>query len=128
MGKLQPKKICNGGGCERKHEVVSQSEKEQNFQGAENTILKRSFLEKTKRKSFPWRWTEEGQEEREREGTGREKKKKIAIHKASMKEVTGQSYRGLTTPPRAGTRVVFSVCWPLPHQTGTLKTAVIRLR
>lgn len=45
-----------------------------------------------------------------------------------MKEVTGQSYRGLTTPPRAGTRVVFSVCWPLPHQAGTLKTAVIRLR
>lgn len=53
LGKLQPKKkICNGGGCERKHEVVNQSEKEQNFQGAANTILKRSFLEKTKKNSF----------------------------------------------------------------------------
>lgn len=51
MAKLQPKKICNGGECERKHEVVNQTEKEQNLQGAGN-ILKRSFLEKTKKNYF----------------------------------------------------------------------------
>jgi len=43
------KKICNGGECERKHEVVNQSKKEQNFQGAGNTILRRRFLEKKKK-------------------------------------------------------------------------------
>lgn len=46
-GNCSQNQICTGSECERKHEVVNQSEEEQNFQRDGNTVLKISFLEKT---------------------------------------------------------------------------------
>lgn len=82
-GSYSQKKLCNGGGCERKHEVVNQTEKEQNFQGAGNTVLKRSFLEKIKKNSFLGDGQKKDKTEKEKEL----EEKKDCTHKASLKEV-----------------------------------------
>lgn len=73
LGKLQPKKICDGGGCERKHEAVNQSGKEQDFQGAANAIFKRSYL-KNMEKSYFIANGQDKKTKREREGIGKRKK------------------------------------------------------
>lgn len=91
LGKPQPKKICNGGGCERKHEAVNQNGKEQDFQGAANAIFKRNYL-KNMEKVISLQMTEQENKERKRRNWGKRKKKrwrkkkKIAIHKASFKD------------------------------------------
>lgn len=86
----QKKNVCNGGGCERKHEVVIQSEKEQNFLGAFWRGLKNTFFflgDGQKKDKKP-------EKKKELKETG----KKDCVHKIIFKEVTGQSWRGWRTP------------------------------
>lgn len=133
LGKLQPKKICDGGGCERKHEAVNQSGKEQDFQGAANAIFKRSYLKNMEKKVISLQMDKTRKQREKEKELGKEKskgkKKRLQFTRPALKMIE-RGYlpvlRGNANSPQKW-KTLCSLCVGLCHTKKGLRTAVTNI-